>query len=176
MKKIFFLAVIFFLVSLFASSENPLMGKDAPEFTVKSGDGKEIGLKDVKGKVVTLFYESKNEIEKNRKLKTELNKFYEKQPEIIQEEVVKLAVVNCKNVFFASAWKSALRENSLKEGFTIYGDWSGKMASAYKASDNDSNFVIIDKHGVIRYYYSGSVGDREIDKIKSLLRQLTKEK
>ncbi len=176
MKKIFFLAVIFSLFSLVSFSENELLGTQAKEFTVRSGDNKELSLSDVKGKVIILFYESKDTTEKNRKLKTELDKFYDEQPAAIKNEVVRLAVVSCKNVIFSGAWKSSLRENSQKEGLIIYGDWDGKMALAYRAKGSDSNFFIIDKRGVIRYYNYGSIDEAEIVKIKSLLKELTNEK
>ncbi|MCK9614640.1 MAG: peroxiredoxin family protein [Candidatus Omnitrophica bacterium] len=176
MKKIFFLAVMFSLLPLISFSNDKPIGLKAPDFIVRSGDNKELSLSDIKGKVITIFYETKNEIEKNRKLKTELNKFYEEQPEAVKEGVYRLAIVNCNGVIFSGAWKSALRENSEKEGITIYGDWSGKMASAYKAKNNSSNFIIIDKHGVIRYYACGIVNDKEINKIKDLLKKLIKEK
>ncbi|MDD4183553.1 MAG: redoxin domain-containing protein [Candidatus Omnitrophica bacterium] len=176
MKKIFLFAVMLLSFPLVSFSDSQLIGTQAQEFTVRSGDNKELNLKDVEGKVVTIFYETKNEIEKNRKLKTELNKFYIEQPEAVKKNVVRLAVVNCKNVIFSGAWKSALRDNSEKEGITIYGDWSGKMASAYKVKDNDSNFIIFDKHGTIRYYCTGSVNDEEIGKIKELLKKISTEK
>ena len=174
MKRIFLLAIIFSLFSLLSFSEGQLIGTQAKDFIIRSGDNKELRLSDIKGKVVTIFYETKDVIEKNRKLKTELNKFYDEQPEAVKEDVVRLAVVNCKDVIFSGAWKSSLRENSLKEGITIYGDWSGKMASAYKVKDNDSNFIILDKQGIIRYYNYGSINDEEISKIKDLLKKLTK--
>lgn len=175
MKKIIYLLIISFL-PLFCFSDNALIGLQAPGFTVSSGDNKNFSLKDIKGKVAAIFYETKGTKEKNRKLKNELNKFYDRLPESIKENVARVAVVNCKDVIFSGVWKSALRRNSEKEGITIYGDWSGEMASAYKVKANDSNIIIIDKHGIIRYYHSGIAGDKEIDKIKDLVKKLISEK
>ncbi len=175
MKKIFLPAAFFSLIAVFSFAENDIIGTRAADFAVTSGDNKELNLSDIKGKVITLFYETKTTTEKNRKLKTELNEFYSEQPEAVQKSVVRLAVLNCKNVIFSGAWKSALRENSQKEGLTIYGDWDGKMALAYKAKEGESNFFIIDKRGAIRYYNYGSIDDTEIVKIKSLLKELASE-
>jgi predicted transcriptional regulator len=91
---------------------------------------------------------------------------------------VKLPVINCSSAFwpFTGIWKSKLSENSKKEGTTIYGDWDGKMFSDYKMKDKESNVVIIDKIGIIRYIISGKVEDEEINKIKELLIKLGNEK
>jgi alkyl hydroperoxide reductase subunit AhpC len=172
MKKIFILFALVLTVPIFSFSDNALLGSIAPSFKVKAGDNQELAFDDVKGKVVVLFYETKDTKEKNRKLKDELNKFYESQPEAVRKSIVRLAVINCKSVVFIGAWQTALRENSQKEGMTIYGDWNGKMGRDYHTKDKESNFIIIDKKGVIRYYYAGQVRDEDFSRIKDLLNSL----
>jgi predicted transcriptional regulator len=124
--------------------------------------------------MIVLFYETKDTKEKNRKLKDELNKFYNLQPETVKNTIIRLAVINCKGVLFTGAWKSALRENSQKEGITIYGDWDGKMGIAYHVKDKESNVFIIDKKGIIRYHYAGQINDKDISAIENLLNSLTR--
>lgn len=150
----------------------------APIFKVKSGEGKILTLDMVRKKVIVIFYEAKNVVGKNRKLKDELNKFYSDQPDDVKESIVRLPVINCSSAFwpFTIIWKSKLRENSKKEGITIYGDWSGKMFSDYKMKDKESNVLIIDKKGIIRYFAFGKIEDKEINKIKELLRELGNKK
>ena len=55
---------------------------------------------------------------------------------------------------------------------TIYADWSGKMFKAYKIKKYASNFFIIDKKGIVRYYGYGEIDKYEIDNIKKLLQDL----
>ena len=160
------------ILPIFSYADNAMVGKPAPSFKIKSGDNQELSFSDVSGKTVVLFYETKAAKEKNRKLKDELNKFYDSQPEAIKKNVVRLAVINCQGVIFSGAWESALKENSKKEGIIIYGDWTGDMARDYKVKAKDSNVIIIDKKGVIRYYYSGQIEDKDITAIKSLLNTL----
>ena len=68
-----------------------------------------------------------------------------------------------------------VKENSKKEGITLYGDWDGKMFTDYGMKDNESNFVIIDKKGFIRSRAAGKIEDEEIKKIIDLLNKLLEE-
>ena len=85
-------------------------------------------------------------------------------------------VIDCSTSTWPTApiWKSKLRENSGKEGFTIYGDWTGKMLSDYRMNAEKSNFLIIDKHGIIRYAATGKIDPGQFEKIKGLLLDLIK--
>jgi len=178
--SILIITAIFLGISFSADcfAEGLEIGTEAPSFKVKSGEGKILTLDMVREKVILIFYETKNVVEKNRKLKDELNKFYSDQPDDVKESIVRLPVINCSSAFwpFTRIWKSKLREHSKKEGITIYGDWSGKMFSDYKMKDKESNVLIIDKKGIIRYFAFGKIEDKEINKIKELLRELGNKK
>ena len=178
-KYIFIIMAIFFGISFIAASfgEGLKIGTDAPPFRVKSGEDKELTLDMIKGKVIIIFYETKDVVENNRQLKNELNKFYNEQPDTVKELIVRLPIINCSVAFwpFTEIWKSKLMDNSKKEGITIYGDWNGKVFSYYKMKDRESNVVITDKKGIIRYIAPGKVGDEEINKIKELLEELGNE-
>lgn len=153
------------------------VGKRAPFFSIKSGDDEELTLDMVKGKIAVIIYETKDVVEVNRELKDELNEFYDVQPDEIKEEIVRLPIVNCSGVFwlFTKIWKKKLRENSRKEGITIYGDWSGKMFSDYRMKGGDSNIVIIGRNGRVRYFSSGKLESDGIAGIKNLLKRLANE-
>lgn len=175
-KAIFIIMAILLGISFTAVSfaESLKIGTDAPAFKVKSGDDETLTLDMVRGEVLLIFYETKDVVEKNRKLKDELNKFYDEQPDTIKELIVKLPIINCSSAFwpFTGIWKSKLRENSKKEGITIYGDWNGKMFSDYKMKDDESNVLIIDEKSVIRYLKVGKIEDKEINIIIELLKEL----
>lgn len=166
-----FLSIFFTVVSF---GEGLKIDTLSPSFKVKSGGDEILTLDMVKGKVIVIFYETKDVVEKNRKLKDELNKFYDEQPDAIKELIVKLPIINCSSAFwpFTRIWKSKLKENSKKEGMTIYGDWDGKMFSDYKMKDKESNVLVIDKRGITRYYAYGKIEDAELNKIKKLLTEL----
>lgn len=180
-KKAFIIimAVTLFFVSLptFASAEGPAIGTKAPFFEVRSGDDKVLNLDTVRGKVVVIFYETKNVTRENQELKRELKGLYKEQMGADKGLIVRLPIINCSAAFFpfTGIWKSKLRENSIKEAITIYGDWNGKMAADYNMKDGASNVLIIDRKGVIRYLYSGVVAHDEITRIKELLKGLGSE-
>ena len=150
------------------------VGTKAPFFSVKSGDGKELTLDMLKGKVAVIFYESKEVVEKNRGLKNALNKL-ERDKIIPADRSMGVAIVDCSGAFwpFTRIWKGKLKENSKKEGLTIYGDWDGKMARAYSMNRNESNVVLIDADGVVSYFHAGKIDDGGINRIEQLLKQMT---
>jgi predicted transcriptional regulator len=154
-----------------------LAGRPAPPFVVESGDNHKLTREMVLGKVVVMFYESRRVIEKNDELKEELKKLYRCQPEVIKKEIFRLVVIDCSEASPPTQfiWKSKLSSHSRQQGFTIYGDWTRKMLRDYQMQDNDSNFLIIDRQGIIRYSTSGRIGSREFDTIKNLLASLVQE-
>jgi len=153
------------------------VGTEAPFFKVKSAVGQELTLAMLKGKVITLFYETREVVETNRTLKEALKNFFQHQPGPVEKQFARVPVVNCCQADWpiTKVWQYKLHENSEKEGLTIYGDWDGKMFSDYGMKDKESNFVIIDNKGIIRYIASGKIGDEEITRIKDLLNQLVTE-
>lgn len=146
-------------------------GEPAPNFLVESGDSRKLSLDNVRGRVVVLFYESRHVIKKNFGLKDELTRLYLAQPEAIQRDIFRLVVIDCSEAIFPTLpiWKRQLRANSRKEGFTIYGDWNRTMFKEYGMKAEDSNFLIIDKQGIIRYSATGKIDPSQFDRIKELL-------
>jgi len=160
-------------VSCFAAK--PDVDAPAPAFKVVSGDKQTLTLDELKGKVVVLFYEAKRAVEQNRNLKNVLNRFYERQPQDIKNDIARVGVIDCQGVLFRGAWESGLRGHSVKEGITVYGDWDGKMGEDYDFNTDESNVIVIDRKGMIRYRASGPLKDEDIDSIERLLEGLVKE-
>jgi hypothetical protein len=142
-----------------------------PYFRVQSGDDKELTLDMIKGKVAAIFYENKDIVDANKRLKDELNKLYFEQTDTLKDVLVRLPIIDCSEAFwpFLGIWKKRLREYSKKEGVAIYCDWEGKMSSDYQMKADVSNIVIIDKGGRIRFFTAGEVKDEDINGVKELL-------
>lgn len=177
-KTLILVVTLLSLLSLRGSSPaSGLIGSVAPYFRVKSGDDRELTLGMIKGKVIFIFYESKDIVENNRRLKDELTKMYYEQTDAVKEVLVRLPIINCADAVwpFVGIWKRKLREHSKKEGVAIYGDWNGKVSSDYKMKAEESNLLIIDKSGRIRFFTSGEVKDEEINNVKDLLKTLARE-
>ena len=147
-------------------------GEPAPSFSLVSGNNKKLTLDMLKGKVVVLFYATRDTVEVNDALQHYLDTLYAAQPQNIQNQIFRLLVVNAMEATAVTTWKEKLNETSAKLKVTIYGDWTGGMFAAYRMRDNDSNFVIIDKKGVVRFAASGKIANSRFEAIKKLLLEL----
>jgi predicted transcriptional regulator len=147
-------------------------GEPAPSFSLVSGDNKKLTLDMLRGKVVVLFYATRDTIQVNDELQNYLDTLYAAQPQNIQSQIYRLLVVNAMEATAVTTWKEKLNETSAKLKVTIYGDWTGGMFAAYRMRDNDSNFIIIDKKGVVRFAASGKIANSRFEAIKKLLLEL----
>ena len=141
----------------------------APSFSLVSGDNKKLTLDMLRGKIVVLFYATRDTVKVNEDLQKYLDTLYDTQPQNIQNQIFRLLVVNTMEATSLTAWKEKLKETSAKLKITIYGDWTGGMFAAYRMRNNDSNFVIIDKRGVVRFAASGRIANSRFEAIKKLL-------
>jgi hypothetical protein len=153
------------------------VGKAAPFFCIESGSGKVLDARMIKGKVVVLFYECKEILPQSRPLKDKLIGFFHEQPREIHDLILVLPVINATSAVwpFKGAWKKALAENSQRIGMTVYGDWDGKMGAAYGVKGDDTNLIIVDKKGVIRFFQSGPISPEKAGTIIALLQQIANE-
>lgn len=156
----------------------PSLGKRAPDFRVESWDNQLLSLDMIRGKVIVLFYESRKVIRKNISLKNELKRLYRAQPANIQKEIFRLVVIDCSEAYWPviPIWKSKLKEHSREEGFIIYGDWNKRMLTDYRMKPGESNFIIIDKHGIVRYAADSKIKNNQFETIKGVLFSLIQEK
>ena len=147
-------------------------GEPAPSFSLVSGDNKKLTLDMLRGKVVVLFYATRDTVQVNDELQNYLDTLYATQPQNIQNQIFRLLVVNAMEATSLTTWKEKLSETSAKLKVTIYGDWTGGMFAAYRMRDNDSNFIIIDKKGIVRFAASGKIANSRFEAIKKLLLEL----
>ena len=147
-------------------------GEPAPSFSLVSGDNKKVTLDMLRGKIVVLFYATRDTVHVNDELQKYLDTLYDTQPKNIQNQIFRLLVVNAMEATAVTTWKEKLNETSAKLKVTIYGDWTGGMFAAYRMRDNDSNFVIIDKRGIVRFAASGRIDNSRFEAIKKLLLEL----
>ena len=124
--------------------------------------------------MAVIFYESRSAVKKNGPLKDLVKAFLLDQPDEIRRQVVSLSIIDCSRApqGVRHFWEKALIENSRIEGVTIYGDWDGKMRKDMGFKEGDSNFMVVDKDGLIRLHLSGKIGQESYEGIKSLLLRL----
>ena len=148
------------------------IGEPAPSFSLVSGDNKKLTLDRLRGKIVVLFYATRDTVQVNDDLQNYLDTLYATQPKNIQNQIFRLLVVNAMEATSLTTWKENLIKTSAKLKITIYGDWTGDMFAAYRMRDNDSNFIIIDKRGIVRFAASGRIDNSRFEAIKKLLLEL----
>lgn len=149
-------------------------GKYAPGFTVSDGNDVVLNSDAITGKVIVGFYENRDTIEKNKQLKTVLQKYYYDNLDISSKNVFMLSVIDATPANFITRpiWKKGFIRNSEQNNVTVYGDWDGAMKEAYGMPDNESVFILIDKKGVIRYICPGKVPEKYFAGIKDLIGRL----
>lgn len=174
MAKSVLVAAALLVWSLAPTGAQAILGtsEPAPSFSLVSGDNKKLTLDMLRGKIVVLFYATRDTVHVNDDLQHYLDKLYDAQPANIQNRIFRLLVVNTMEATSLTKWKEKLIETSTKLKITIYGDWTGGMFAAYRMRDNDSNFVIIDKQGIVRFAASGRVDNSRFEAIKKLLLEL----
>ena len=172
--KSFLIAAALLVWSLAPTGAQAILAvsEPAPSFSLESGDNKKVTLDMLRGKIVVLFYATRDTVNVNDELQHYLDALYDAQPQNIQNQIFRLLVVNTMEATSLSVWKEKLRETSDKLKITIYGDWSGGMFAAYRMRDNDSNFVIIDKRGIVRFAASGKIANSRFEAIKKLFLEL----
>ena len=174
MAKSVLIAAALLIWSLVPTGAQAILGtgEPAPSFSLVSGDNKKLTLDMLRGKIVVLFYATRDTVHVNDDLRKFLDTLYATQPKHIQDQIFRLLVVNAMEATSLTAWKKKLIETSLKLKITIYGDWTGDMFTAYRMRDNDCNFIIIDKKGIVRFAASGRIGKPRFEGIKKLLLEL----
>jgi len=147
-------------------------GEPAPSFSLVSGDNKKLTLDMLSGKVVVLFYATRDTVQVDEDLQDYLDTLYATQPKKMRKQIFRLLVVNAMEATSLTTWKEHLIETSARLKITIYGDWTGDMGAAFGMRDNDSNFAIIDKTGIVRFAASGRIDNSRFEAIKQLLVEL----
>jgi len=174
MVKSTLIGAVLLVWSLVPTGAQAILGisEPAPSFSLVSGDNKKLTLDMLSGKIVVLFYATRDTVHVNDDLQHYLDALYDTQPKNIQNQIFRLLVVNAMEATDLTAWKEKLRETSAKLKITCYGDWTGDMFAAYRMRDKDSNFIIIDKRGIVRFAASGRIDNSRFEAIKKLLLEL----
>jgi hypothetical protein len=174
MVKSTLIGAVLLVWSLVPTGAQAILGisEPAPSFSLVSGDNKKLTLDMLSGKIVVLFYATRDTVHVNDDLQHYLDALYDTQPKNIQNQIFRLLVVNAMEATSLTDWKQKLIETSAKLNIICYGDWTGGMFTAYRMRDNDSNFIIIDKRGIVRFAASGRIDNSRFEAIKKLLLEL----
>ena len=140
-------------------SEELRVGRQAPEFTLKSYDGKEISLSDYKGKIVVLeWFNYECPFVKYHYENT--NTMIELADRYKGRNVVWLVVNSTKHL---STEKNKEFADKYKLRFPILDDRLGKVGRAYNAKTTPHMFIIDTKGSIV---YEGAIDNSPMGKKK----------
>jgi predicted transcriptional regulator len=152
------------------SAEAATVGEEAPNGKVVDVDDNKLWMRDLAGKTVIVFYEDKDSGEVNRALKDELKKLMGEDG-MSAIRVVPIADVSEYNSWPARGFvKDAIREESKKNGLTIWCDWDASYRKAYDLEKGTSNVVVIGKDGLVKVSTSGAVKESRRKEILAMLK------
>jgi hypothetical protein len=132
-------------------------GDTMPAFTVQA-EKISLSSRDIAGRVAIITYETKGTAEVNRPFKKAVLQRW-RQADSAGPAIV--PVINCFSFFgFArSICANRVAAVSKKENLTIYTDGDGVMFRDFKMTDDQSNIVILDKKGLVRFAHAGPLDD-----------------
>ncbi|MCX7667935.1 MAG: hypothetical protein N2Z84_03285 [Atribacterota bacterium] len=169
---LFTFSLLFFLSPLWALST----GEAIKPFEVISQENRLLTEKDLWGKITVLFYDTRHTASVNNTLKYEIKDFREANLPLLENlQVVQVIDASSANFLTRTIWKRKLRENARRYGIDIYADWTGKMRRDFGFSPKESNILVIDQKGLIRFAHQGNPKDEERERLFKLLLELRRE-
>ena len=152
------------------------VGEEAPPCFIESADGKKLYLEMIHGTLSLIFYEDRSAVEKNNDIKHQLSQFRDNNLSLLRNfQIVQVIDASSANFLTKTIWKRKLLQNSLKNNIVIYADWTGDMLRDYQLKRKDSNLILIDQAGIIRYLFFGKVNSQELKIIEDLLLSIGRE-
>ena len=167
-KRVVCLAAVFVLVvGGVGWAAKDLVGKTAPEFTLKDLNGKSFSLKDYRGKIVVLEWANKDCPIWRNVLQT-LNDTYKEHAD---KDVVWLNIDSTHNMDLEDHRVFMIKNDVTKP---VLDDRSGKVGKAYGARTTPHMFII-NKEG--RVVYDGAIdnkakGDEHVNFVAKALKEL----
>jgi len=149
----------------------PREGEAAPNARMEDADGRIAELKAFAGKPILIVYEDRDSAKQNHALKSELAELA--RGERYQARIALAAVAD------VSAWdfwpakgmvRDAIRDESRKQGTTIYCDWTGAFRSAYQLRRGVSNVVLVGRDGRVLFAAEGVLDAASRKRLFALLK------
>ncbi len=149
---------------------------DAPlrqpvDFELESSSGVPHGLREHRGQVVVVFYESRDRLDDNAALKRSLERF---SSTTVASQLAVLAVGDVKAFDFAPARsiaRSAIRAIASHYDLEILLDWKGVLARApFSLDPAKSNVLVVDREGLVVYRHAGVIAAAEEARFLGIVR------
>ncbi|MDC3961659.1 YtfJ family protein [Polyangium jinanense] len=128
----------------------------APNARVEDADGKAVEIKSLKGKPIVIVYDDRTSAPKSEAFRRDLVKLLKSGPYASKVSLLLVADVSPYDFWPArGSVKDAVREETKKQGTTVYCDWTGGMRSAYKLKNEITSVVMVGKDGKVMFAKEG---------------------
>jgi hypothetical protein len=149
----------------------PTEGDAAPNARLEDADGRAQELKAWKGKPILIVYEDKESATQNQPLKDILSKLAKGDRYKAAVALAAVADVSAYDYWPVKGFvKDAIRDESRKQGTTIYCDWSGSFRGAYRFHRGLSSIVLVGRDGHVLFAAEGVVSADQRQRLVDLLK------
>ena len=149
----------------------PREGATAPNAKLEDADGRVSELKALRGRPILIVYEDRDSAKQNEALKRELGELARGDRYRARIALAAVADVSAWDFWPAKGFvRDAIRDESRKQGTTIYCDWTGAFRAAYELRRGVSSVVLIGKDGRVVFAAEGPVPAAQRRRLVSLLR------
>jgi predicted transcriptional regulator len=149
----------------------PTEGDAAPNARIEDADGRAVELKGFKGKPILIVYEDKDSAAQNQALKDTLSKLAKGDRYKSAVALAAVADVSAYDFWPVKGFvKDAIREESRKQGTTIYCDWTGTFRGTYQLRRGVSSIVLIGRDGHVLFAADGAVSAEQRKRLVELLK------
>jgi hypothetical protein len=149
----------------------PGEGEAAPNAALEDADGRVSEIRALAGRPILIVYEDRDSAKQNEQLKKELGELAKGERYKARVALAAVADVSAYDFWPAKGFvKDAIRDESKKQGTTIYCDWTGAFRKAYKLRRGVSNVVLVGKDGRVAFSAEGSLPPEQRRRLLTLLR------
>ncbi len=160
------------MLTIGASSAPQLVsGNPAPPFSAEATNGKQATQEIFKDKYYAFILEGQSTANKNIHVRYRIESIIAMLPQEKRESFIFFTVADVSSLSSLVHWivRSKVKSNEQENKVTIYMDFKGEILKNFQLSQQTSNFVLVDNHGIIRFIKSGTVTEEELQQICSYL-------
>lgn len=146
---------------------------NAPNARVEDADGKAVETKSLKGKPVFIVYDDRTSAPSSEAFRKKLVAMLKSPPYASKVSILIIADTHSYDFWPArAAVLRSVRDESKKQGTTVYCDWTGNLRKGYKIPDEKTGVILIGKDGRIAF---GSDGIPTAENQKRLIEKIKAE-
>lgn len=146
-------------------------------FSLPTTSGHPRSVAQYRGRVVILFYESREVVAQNQPLKDALGRQGERDPSLAQRfALIPVANVGAYNFWPAQHFaREAITAIARHQGVEMWFDWDRTLVHALGLRDGASNVVVLDRQGRVRYHRWGRIAPGDVERFLSTLSAVANE-